>query len=298
MGLLRRFQPILPRSSLLTIYKTFIRYQLDFADVIYDQACNSSFHEKLESIQYNACLAITGAIRKTSSEKLYQKLGLESLKSRLWFRKLCHFYKILNEKSPSYLFDLIPNLSRVRETRHSNNIPAIHTRHNYFKNSFFPSTISEWYNLDWKIRIPGSLLIFKKNLQNFIQHCANSIFNIHNPYGIKLLTRFRLGLSHLRDHKFRHCFQDTLNPLCDCGNDTEITTHFLLRCPSFHTPRETLLKNIRNINEHILSHGEGQLIQTFLYDNPNFNFAVNRLILNAKIEYPISTERFKFPIFN
>ena len=298
MGLLRRFQPILPRSSLLTIYKTFIRYQLYFADVIYDQACNSSFHEKLESIQYNACLAITGAIRKTSSEKLYQELGLESLKSRRWFRKLCHFYKILNEKSPSYLFDLIPNLSRVRETRHSSNIPAIHTRHNYFKNSFFPSTVSEWYNLDWKIRIPGSLLIFKKDLLNFIQHCANSIFNIHNPYGIKLLTRFRLGLSHLRDHKVRHCFQDTLNPLCDCGNDTEITTHFLLRCPSFHTPRETLLKNIRNINEQILSHGEGQLIQTFLYDNPNFNFTVNRLILNAKIEYPISTERFKFPIFN
>ena len=91
MGLLRRFQPILPRSSLLTIYKTFIRSQLDFADVIYDQACNSSFHEKLESIQYNACLAITRAKRETSSEKVYQNLGLESLKSRCWFRKLCHF---------------------------------------------------------------------------------------------------------------------------------------------------------------------------------------------------------------
>ena len=43
-----------------------------------------------------------------------------------------------------YLLDLIPDLNRGRETRHSNNIPAIHTRHNYFKNSFFPSTISEW----------------------------------------------------------------------------------------------------------------------------------------------------------
>ena len=152
MGLLRRFQPILPRSSLLTIYKTFIRSQLDFADVIYDQACNSSFHEKLESIQYSARLAITGAIRGTSSEKLYQELGLESLKSRRWFRKLCHFYKILNEKSLSHLFDLIPNLNRVCEIRHSNNIPAIHTRHSYFKNSFFTSTISEWNNLDCKIR--------------------------------------------------------------------------------------------------------------------------------------------------
>ena len=175
MALLRRFQSILTRSSLLTINKTFIRSQLDFADVIYDQAYNSSFHEKLESFQCNACLAIAGAISGTSSEKLYQELGLESLKSRRWFRKLCHFYKILNEKSPSYLFYLIPNLNRVRETRHSNNIPEIHTRHNYFKNSFFPSTLSEWNNLDCKIRNSESLSIFKKNLLNFIRLCANSI---------------------------------------------------------------------------------------------------------------------------
>ena len=104
MGLLRKFQQILPRSSLLTIYKTFIRSQLDYADIIYDQAYNSTFHDKLESIQYNAYLAITGAIRGTS-EKIYLELGLESLKSRCWFRKRFHFYKIFNEKSPSHLFN-------------------------------------------------------------------------------------------------------------------------------------------------------------------------------------------------
>ena len=298
MGLLRRFQPILPRSSLLTIYKTFIRSQLDFADAIYDQAYNSSFHEKLESLQYNACLAITEALRGISSEKLYQELRLDSLKSRRWFRKLCHFYQILNEKSPSYLFDLIPKLNRVRETRHSNNIAAVHTRHNYFKNSSFPSTISEWNNLDCKIRNSRSLSIFKMNLLNFIRPCANSIFNIKNPYGIKLLTRMRLGLSHLRDHKFKHCSQDTLNPLCDFGNDTETATHFFLHCPNFHTPRQTLLNNIRNINEQILSHAENQLIQPFLYGSPNCNLTANRLILNAKIEYLTSTEQFKCPLFN
>ena len=81
MGLLHIFQPILPRSSLLTIYKTFIRSQLDYADVIYDQAYNSLFHEKLKSLKCNACLEITGAIRRTSLEKLCQKVGLESLKS-------------------------------------------------------------------------------------------------------------------------------------------------------------------------------------------------------------------------
>ena len=115
LDLFRKFQQILPRSSLLTIYKTFIRSRLDYADIIYHQAHNSAFHDKLESIQYNACLAITGAIRGTSTEKIYQELGLESLKSRRWFRKLCYFYKIFNEKSPSYLFNLIPNFNRLHK---------------------------------------------------------------------------------------------------------------------------------------------------------------------------------------
>ena len=82
-------------------------------------------------------------MRGTLSEKLYQELGLESLKSRRWFRKICYFHKTFNEKSPSYLFDLMPNLNRVHETRYSNNIPAIHVKRDYFKNSFFPPTIFE-----------------------------------------------------------------------------------------------------------------------------------------------------------
>ena len=70
--LLRKIQNILPREPLLTIYKWFVRPHLDHDDVIYDQHCNNSFHQKLESIQYNAALAITGAIRGSSREKLYQ----------------------------------------------------------------------------------------------------------------------------------------------------------------------------------------------------------------------------------
>ena len=73
--------------------------------------------------------------------------------------------------------------------------------------------------------------------------------------------------------------------MCDYGNDTETATHFFLHCPSFHTPRQTLLNNIRNINEQVLSHSEDQLIRTFLYGNPNCDLNVNRLILNATIEY-------------
>ena len=73
---------------MITIYKSFIRPHLDYGDIVYDQAFNESIHKNLEFIQYNAAVAITGAIRGTSSARLSQELVLESLKSRGWLRKL------------------------------------------------------------------------------------------------------------------------------------------------------------------------------------------------------------------
>ena len=78
-GLLRKRDNILQRSALCTIYKSFIRSHLDYGDIIYDQAYNASFHQELELLQCNACLTITGAIRGTSREILYEELGLESV---------------------------------------------------------------------------------------------------------------------------------------------------------------------------------------------------------------------------
>ena len=92
--MIRKLQPVIPRAALLTIYKSFVRPHLDYGDVIYDRAFNESFQNKLESVQYNAALAITGAIRGSSREKLYQELGLESLKSWRRYRKLCLFFKL------------------------------------------------------------------------------------------------------------------------------------------------------------------------------------------------------------
>ena len=60
----------------MTIYKLFARPHLDYSDIIYDQTFNESFHQRIESIQYNAAFAIAGSIRGTSSEKLYQELDL------------------------------------------------------------------------------------------------------------------------------------------------------------------------------------------------------------------------------
>ena len=104
IGLLQKLQNILPRTSLLAICKSFIRPHLDYDHVIYDQAYNASFQQKVESIQQNAALAITGPIRRTSKEKLFKEQDLESLQHRRWYRKLCYLYKILKDQSPEYRF--------------------------------------------------------------------------------------------------------------------------------------------------------------------------------------------------
>ena len=86
--MIKKLSPLVSRQSSLTIYKSFIRSILDYADIIHDKLHKGSFIEKIERVQYNACLVITGAFKGTSRERLYQELGLESLKDRRWHRKL------------------------------------------------------------------------------------------------------------------------------------------------------------------------------------------------------------------
>ena len=118
----------LPRKALLTLYKSFVRPHLDYGDIIYDQPNNESFCNKLETVQYNAALAITGSIQGTSKVKLYKELGLESLKSRRWFRRLCCFYKIKTFGLPSYLSNFISSGFHSYNTRNSEDVVTYHCR--------------------------------------------------------------------------------------------------------------------------------------------------------------------------
>ena len=139
VGVLQKFQGILPRTSLVTICKSFARLHLDYGDIIYEQTFNESFHQMIEYRQYNAAIAITGAIKCTSSGKLYQELGLESLRSRRWLRKLCLFYKIYKNKSTFCLYNLIPDRKKFCTTWSSqiDNISIIKTKSNFFRSYIF-----------------------------------------------------------------------------------------------------------------------------------------------------------------
>ena len=186
------------------------------------------FPKKNESVQYNTALAITGAIKGSSREKLYEELAQEYLYRSRWTRRLCLLYKVFSSGQPSYIYDLLPPLRSSR--RHVNSFNLVTCKSEYFKNSFFPNVIYEWNKLNPDIRSSASYNLFRNTLLKFTRPVQRKTFNINGSVGVKLLTRLRLGFSHLREHKFRHGFRDILNPLCPCSVEAETTAHYFLYC--------------------------------------------------------------------
>ena len=232
--MMKKLSTSVSRQSLLTIYKSFVRSILDYGDAIYDKPHKGTFIEKIQRVQYNACLVITGAFKGTSRERLYQELELELLKDRRWHRKMCvYFYKIVKGLSPKYLtsyLQLHNNPSYQTRSIAKNIVKLTASRTVNFNNSFFPLCSQKWNNLSDGIKSLPSPISFKNALLSFVKASENSVFAIHDNNGITLLTRLRLNFSHLNEHKFRHNFLDTLNPMCSCGFEPETTAHFLLCC--------------------------------------------------------------------
>ena len=110
-------------------------------------SCNIYIYIYIIYVQYKATLAITSAIQGTFRDKIYQELELESLKSRRWYKRLVCMFKLMNEKAPNYLINLIPKYEPTIRIR-NNSISSYKCRTNRFKYSFFPSTLNDWFNLD------------------------------------------------------------------------------------------------------------------------------------------------------
>ena len=137
----------------------------------------------MEKVQYNAALEITGAIKGTSQLKIYNELGIESLKFRRWFRRLCRTTQI-----PKYLYELIPSETHIYSTRNSENVETYYCRTDQFKYYFFPYSITEWNKVGIDLRNTKSFSKFRNSLLKVARRMQNSIYDIHNPPGIKYLT--------------------------------------------------------------------------------------------------------------
>ena len=165
---------------------------MDYGDVTHDQSSNASFSSKIESVQHNATLAITSAIRYLSREKLYKEVELEYLDHRRWTRRSSLLYKVLSNKVPKCIYESI--IPPIRHSfRNPYSITTFPYRNEYFKNYFFPCVTNDWNKLEPKIHNSTFYPSLRNPLINLIRPSKNKINNIHNEVGIKLLTRLGLG---------------------------------------------------------------------------------------------------------
>ena len=105
--------------------------------------------------------------------------------------------------------------------------------------------------IEFEYSLLSFLQTFQKTNLRIYKPQPNSISNVSNSLGLTYLTRLRVGLSHLREHKFHHNFRDSLNPTCNCGNAIESTKHYLLHCSNFKNQRQS--QNVRIVNPNRLS---------------------------------------------
>ena len=243
---------------------------------------------------------ITGAIKGTSRDRLYQELGLESLADGRWSCRLFFFHKIIQGLLPSYLQTYHNAVSEgaylICSTAQSK-IKPTPARTKVFKNSFFPYCIKEWSKFNDQIRNIKLISKFKVTILNFIRPKGNSVFDIHDTNGIKLLSRPRLNLSHLNEYKFRHNFKDTVDPMCTCGREPETTLHYLLRCNLYSTQRLELLNNVCTLNPSLKNYSNEKLSNVPLYGSEDFNCNLNKKIVKATIKFIKISERFNGPLF-
>ena len=142
------------------------------------------------------------------------------------------------------------------------------------------------------------IMKLRNKCDKYTKSTKNTLFGSYNLKRIKYLTRLRVGLSHLDEHKLKNNFQDTLNPFCICGSDAENPCQFLLHCPNFLTERNTLLNKITNIESNILYQADATITKKLLFGNPKYSNEINLQTLNASIEFILTSKKFDEPLLN
>ena len=114
---------------------------------------------------------------------------------------------------------MIPQSNHQYNTRSVENVTTFYRRTDVFRYFYFLHSILEWKKLEMQLRRSESFLSFKFFLLKICRQSAKSTYNIHNTTSLKFLTRFRLGLSHLNEYKFKQNF---------CSLEIKSFSHFTL----------------------------------------------------------------------
>ena len=273
---LRKLKYSIDRESLEKIYFTFVRPKLEYGSHIWD-GCRKIDSDALENFQLEMARIVTGAIRGTSHQLLYEELNWPLLKDRRTNMKLKYFCRLVTGDGPEYLSELIPKADpKLHNLRNANNIPLPKCRTESYKKSFLPSSISLWNDLPLEDRnldvinqrqkfIPIKLYQFGQRTQN-IKH-----------------AQLRLRCSKLNAHLFLLHVKDS--PSCACGFNFEDCEHYFMQCPLFLVQRQILQTKLQTIGLGLVS------CDILLYGSANLDVETNYEIFSAVHEFIRDTDR-------
>ena len=279
------------------MYKLYVRPHLEYGDIIHhkvDPELSLDSTKKLEATQYSAALVVSCAWRGTSKCKLYKELGWENLYHRRWYRRLTHFFKLKQSRSPLYLYNLIPP---EREVNY--NLRRIHAfdqqveRTNRYGKTYLQNCPKEWNQLDVALQSSQTISEFKRRLIYLVRPPKRSVFNIHDLDGVKLLARLQIKFSDLCSQRFNHNFHCP-HPFCLCKTGIEDNEHFLLHCPCFSSQHKGLLDLVSSLTGiEIMRLSSKELCRLLLYGCNDLSVIVNRGIIEETKKFIRSTGRFE-----
>ena len=191
---------------------------------------------------------------------------------------------------------MLPKVTHYYQKRNSENFATYQTRTNIFKYSFFRCSVMEWNKLSSSTQ-NSVYPAFRNHLVKIIRPVSNPVYNIHYNVGLKLLTRLRLELSNLNEHRFNLNFRNCTTPLISCSLNAVSTVHLFLHCHHFHNIRAKLLNSLVIIDMNLLKLSEEQLTKVLLYGFTQLNQNHNRNILSSSIEYLVESKRFENSLF-
>ena len=278
---LRSLMHKLDKSTLQTMYFTYIRPSLEYASLVWGNCCEKD-KKTLEDVQLAAARVVTSATKGTSHDIIYNECKWELLEERRKKQRLKMVFKMKNNLCPETLQTLLPIQMHQRtgyNLRGRNNLIPPKSRTNAFSNSFIPQAIKEWNLLSDSIREQATLFRFNKKLGK--PNCK-----IKNRYLVGsrtsqiMLARMKLGCSGLNEHLFLNHIEESR--ACDCGDRTESAEHFILKCSRFDRIRNEMLLEIPSgfkLTESILLNGDDDETET---DNEKLFTATTKFVTKSK----------------
>ncbi|CAF1590139.1 unnamed protein product, partial [Didymodactylos carnosus] len=225
---------VLNRQALDVIYKSFVLPCFSYGCVVFSNTTEYNL-QRLQSAQYRAALAVTGAMCGSSFESILSDLGWSCIHDMFKQHRIVTYHTIIVRRKPDYLFGLIPtpthpnsnyNLRSQSATGPQLSMPKC--RLDMVKHSFFYRALSEWSSLPTDVLLTLKLPIFKKKIKKFVivkypvaEHHMNEIH----------YCRFQVGFSQLKNDLYKRKLIS--DPFCSCGA-VETSEHFFFHCSLYN----------------------------------------------------------------